>query len=308
MDNEKIKLSKEFMNYNLNFIIDNMKINVNHFTIETFEQVDGYDYHKHSSYELHYIKSGHGMVEFENEKYLLKPGNLYLCAPSTVHKQIVFNNHMIEYALRFDIEQLNITTNKTSMNESEQILSLLNNGSSKLINEKFEIEKLFERSFEEAIDKKPGYYIKLKQYILNIIIETARCFMPFLYDKYQPYSLPTRDLEMHRMDTINRYINDNISSSLTNKDIAIHVFLSERQLYRVIKKNTNLSTHQYIEIIRLNNVKEILQQKIMSLKTIAELFGYSSAFHLSTSFKKHTGISPREYVNNMKEEYIDVNI
>lgn len=301
MFSQVLKSSKEFINYDLNFVIDNMKIKIYNFAIDTFENIDGYDYHKHSCFELHYIKSGHGIVEFKDRQHTLKRGDLFLCAPNSLHKQQVIAGHMIEYSLRFDIELLKLTSNKTSIDESRELTRLLTESSQTLIHEKLDLERLFEQSFLEINDKSPGYYIKIKQYIMDIIIETARSYHARDNQDFIKYDLPVRNIESYRMDIINRYIYDNIASKLTSNNIAVQVFLSERQLYRVIKNNTGMSTHQYIESIRISAVKKMLNQNSLNLSNIAELTGYSSAFHLSASFKKHTGISPKEYINNNRE-------
>ena len=295
-----LKSSKEFINYDLNFIIDNMKIQIYNFGIDTFENIDGYERHKHSCFELHYIKSGHGRVEFSDRQCGLSPQDLFLCTPNSVHTQQVYDNHMIEYSLRFDIELLKLTSNKTSIYESGELIRLLTKSSEMIMREKAEIERLFEKSFLEISEKKPGYYIKIKQNIMDIIIKTARSYQEHFNCSFQSYGLPARNIKTYRMDIINRYIYDNLASKLTSGNIAIQVFLSHRQLCRVIKNNTGMSTHQYIESIRLSVVKKMLNQNNMTLSEIAELTGFSSGFHLSASFKKHTGTNPKEYIKNCR--------
>lgn len=296
-----LKSSKEFINYDLNFIIDNMNIQIYNFGIDTFENIDGYECHKHSCFELHYIKSGHGRVEFSDRQCELLPEDLFLCAPNSIHTQQVYDNHMVEYSLRFDIELLKLTSNKTSIDESGELIQLLVKSSETIMHEKAEIEQLFEKSFLEICEKKPGYYIKIKQNVMDIIIKTARSYQEHFNCSFQNYSLPVRNIETYRMDIVNRYIYDNITSKLTSCNIAIQVFLSQRQLYRVIKNNTGMSTHQYIESLRLSVVKKLLNQHNMNLGEIAELTGFSSGFHLSASFKKHTGMNPKEYIKNSRD-------
>lgn len=300
MLDDMIKISKDFIKYNLNFIVDNMKISVNHFTIETFDKIKGYAMHKHSSYELHYIKSGYGEVTFDDKRYQIEPGDLYLCAPNTPHMQLVYDGFMLEYAIRFDIEQLSNNKENTTVQESRSIISLLDAGSTHIMHNQIGIEQLFECTFNEAINKKAGYFIAIKQCITSIILETARSYNSIASNKLTNYNLPTKDIDTHRMDLINKYITDNIASNISNQDVASYTHMSIRQVYRVIKKNTGLSTHEYINSIKINRAKMLLHKKDKTLESIAQQLGYSSAFHLSTIFKKFTGYSPKQYIEVTK--------
>lgn len=303
MDNTIINNSNKLNSYNLNFVIDNFIVNILNYKVETFNGIDGYDVHKHFCYELHYIKSGSGQVTFNEKTHELVPGDMYLMSPNIAHSQYIYDHHMIEYALRFDIKRLKSSPNpSTIMEESKQIINLLKRSANKIIHQQFALEKLFEESYQEAFGQRPGYYIVLKQYLMRIIIETARSAIND-DDKEAIYPLPTRDIDRHNMNTITQFILDNISTKITNKTIASHVYMSERHLYRIIKRQTGLATHQYIAHLRINYVKKLLSQNLYTLKTISEMSGYSSAFHLSSAFKRHTGMTPSSYIDSALDKY-----
>lgn len=293
-------------NFNLNFVMDNLKVDVHHFFVEDFAGIQGFEDHQHSTYELHYIKSGQGKVRFETVTYQLNPGDLYLCAPQEPHSQRIYNNHMVEYSFRFHIEYMDEMGEEAAMEEGKQLLDLLKSGSAKLAQGQWAVERLYESCLDEAYRKKPGFYIRIKQAIMAIIIETARGLAELDGTCRASYKLPDRDMRAYRMAVIDGYIKDNLAHKLTNHDIAKYIYVSERQLYRIIKAHTGLSTHQYIEKLRMNRVKAILQQQKLNLRTIASMTGYSSAFHLSASFKKYTGMSPKEYLQLSGDQYTEL--
>ncbi len=56
-----------------------------------------------------------------------------------------------------------------------------------------------------------------------------------------------------------------------------------------------ITLEQYLIGRRVEQVKEYLQQKDLSLSGIAFRLGYSSVHHLSNQFKKVTGLTPSSY-------------
>ena len=66
----------------------------------------------------------------------------------------------------------------------------------------------------------------------------------------------------------------------------------------------NLSLKKYIDenIIRLSQQKLLLTD--MSIKEIAYSLKFSDEFNFSHFFKKHTGMSPRDFRNKNKNIYM----
>lgn len=307
MDKKIIAESKNLNNYNLNCTIDNFQFIIHNFMADIFEDVDRYENHRHSSYELHYIKKGSGTVGFNDTDYNLVPGDLFLIAPFTTHHQLLDEKKMIEYSLRFDVKQLcTHSNNPTIEEETRQIMSLLLSSCDKIIHNQFSIETLFEKAFIEAYQKKPGYYLKVKQAIAEIIIDTAR--LSFKEStQLKSYEFPSRSIEGRQIESITEFIKDNLAGHITNELLATHVHISERQLHRLIKKHIGISPHQFVTQLRISHVKNLIDKNLYSLKTISEMTGFSSEFHLSSAFKKYETITPRDYIQQSSDHYIESN-
>lgn len=63
----------------------------------------------------------------------------------------------------------------------------------------------------------------------------------------------------------------------------------------LFSKHENRTVEQYYILLRIERVKELLDDGEFSLSRIASKLGYSSINHLSSQFKKVTGISVTEY-------------
>lgn len=303
MDKKLIEETKLLNNYNLNTVIDNFQLIVQNFQVETFGDKNGYENHRHTCYELHYIDKGTGSVDIEGTLYHLEPGDLYVTAPLTPHEQFIDDVGMIEYALRFDVKKLNAHgINPTIENETNQLIELLQLSSNKIYTGLHDVGQLFEKAFMEAHDKSPGYFIKVKQAITEIIIHTAR--LSYVADTEKTYDLPSRSNETDQLLIITEFINQNIATPISNKDLAKLVHISERQLHRLTKNEADMSPHQYVTQLRISYAKELMDKRIYTLKRISEMTGFSSEFHLSSTFKKYEGLSPKEYLSQTEDPFI----
>ena len=305
MNKKLIEETKLLNNYNLNTVIDNFQVIVHNFQVDDFRDVKKYENHRHTCYELHYIYKGSGNVDIEGMFYHLEPGDLYITAPLTPHEQNLDDIGMIEYALRFDVKKLNAHgINPTIEKEANQLIELLKKSCNKIYKNANNIGVLFEKAFMEAHDKTPGYFINVRQAITEIVILSAR--LSYIANEEKTYDLPSRSNEATQLTKVTNYINQNIDSEISNKELAKSIHISERQLHRLTKNASDLSPHQYVTQLRINYAKELLDKRIYTLKRISEMTGFSSEFHLSSTFKKFEGMSPTHYLSHSEDPYIVV--
>jgi len=91
------------------------------------------------------------------------------------------------------------------------------------------------------------------------------------------------------------YIEKNCHAGLKISEIAQHFDISYFSLIKNFKRDMNLSLKKYIDenIIRLSQQKLLLTD--MSIKEIAYSLKFSDEFNFSHFFKKHAGMSPRDF-------------
>lgn len=304
MESNILEEVKRLNCYDLNFSVDNFQIFIYNFIINTYKRTEERSTEQHSCYELHYVRNGSGHISMNQTHYALQRGCLYLISPRTPYRLTGVNKSMTEYVLHFNIHRLDEnSTHQTMDEESRQLIELLTLTANQVFLNQFYVESLFEKCFNEVTDKKPGYYLTLKQQIMSIIINAARLsFSKTVFS--QPYTLPTHTETMDQMDVINDYIYNHITSGITNAAIAEHIHLSERQLQRLVKEQAGMTPHQYVTTLRINMVKTLLDTHRYTLKTISEMTGFSSEFHLSSTFKKYTKMTPTDYMKHKNPQII----
>lgn len=73
--------------------------------------------------------------------------------------------------------------------------------------------------------------------------------------------------------------------------------LSRSRMAELFRKQVGVPPIVFLEAQRLRRARELLKHSSLSLAEIAGQTGFASPFYLSLRFKKHFGISPRDYRN-----------
>lgn len=91
------------------------------------------------------------------------------------------------------------------------------------------------------------------------------------------------------------YLNENYRSDFSLKALAYHVHINSSYLSRLFKKETGDTITDAIKKIRLEKAKKLLQNTDMKTYEVASAVGINDPAYFSVIFKKHTGMSPKDY-------------
>jgi len=94
---------------------------------------------------------------------------------------------------------------------------------------------------------------------------------------------------------VNKYILNNLSSFISTNDLANHLSISRSSLCNNFKKITNKTINEYVLEYKINYAKELINDNV-SFLVIAFNLGFSSQQHFTNTFKKITGITPKNYL------------
>jgi len=97
-----------------------------------------------------------------------------------------------------------------------------------------------------------------------------------------------------------RFIRQYACDGINVQDVLKSVPLSRRVLESRFQKIIGRSPHEEIMRIRLDRVKQLLEETDLSLIEIAERTGFRHSEYLNVTFKKQTGITPGTYRRNQK--------
>lgn len=89
-------------------------------------------------------------------------------------------------------------------------------------------------------------------------------------------------------------LRENIFSNVKNSELAAMLNLGESSFISKFKQKTGITPKARIMTMRIDIAKELLL-KGRRLKEIAEFLGFYDEYHLSKTFKKTTGSTPRDF-------------
>ena len=93
------------------------------------------------------------------------------------------------------------------------------------------------------------------------------------------------------------FMRNNLQESLLIEKIAWQAGFSESHFRKLFRKFYGISPGSFLQYIRISQAKELMVYSSRSQTEIAELCGYETVHSFSKAFKKHEGISPRQYRN-----------
>lgn len=98
-----------------------------------------------------------------------------------------------------------------------------------------------------------------------------------------------------RWRTLVDYIDAHLEDRLSLAVLAAQVGVQPTQIWRLFKAHFGISPHHYILTRRLALAQELLRQPDANLADIAARAGFSSQSHLTSTFRKHLGLTPGHY-------------
>lgn len=281
-------------NIDIKVEVGNLFINIIYLRSSPFHKNKIIDFHEHSGYELHLIVRGKGSVTVDEKTYLLEPGILYITGPGKSHKQIADKNDpMVEYCINFEILRHTALPEqpKDLQAEIKEISEVLQKTHFWIGKDIHNTYKLFDNIFDEIRNRYSAYYLSIQNYICQILINTARCY---LNNKVSSYEAPPKNLDDKRRFIIDMYMSDYFHN-MSISDLAEKVGLSVRQVNRILLKYYGMSFVQRITYIKMEKAKMLLVNTGIPIKEIAQKLGYDDAGYFTRIFKKIYNVTPSYY-------------
>jgi len=95
------------------------------------------------------------------------------------------------------------------------------------------------------------------------------------------------------------YIREHATEGITLTEIAEQVNLSRYYLLRVFRDTVGMPPHAYLESVRVGKAKRLLVNGL-PLNQVAQEAGYSDQSHFTNRFKQYFGVTPGEYVRELR--------
>jgi len=98
-----------------------------------------------------------------------------------------------------------------------------------------------------------------------------------------------------RLASLLEWIPLHLHADLSLAALATQANMTPRTLSRIFNQELGMGPGRYVEIVRLEAARNLLQNAQASISTVARLSGFNHPENLRRTFHKHLGISPQEY-------------
>lgn len=246
--------------------------------------------HFHSEYELYYLFTGERYYFIKDRNYTILAGDLVMIDSEEVHKTA---NRNIPNHERIVIYYQPVFFAGLSVEERELLLSVFRREYPVLrlnLQERLMVEELLLSLLEELLDKPPGYSLRVEYLAAEFLLLTARILF-----KKESVPSETPSPSQLKLTEIVRFINTHYSDPLDLDHLSARFFISKSHLSRTFKEFTGFGFSEYLILTRIKEAQQMLRGSDKSITEIAATAGFDNFSHFGKTFKKSTGLSPRQY-------------
>lgn len=102
-------------------------------------------------------------------------------------------------------------------------------------------------------------------------------------------------LPKYKLKQALEYINTHLSENMSLEAVSGELGISQFHFCRLFKQSTGIAPHAYLIQQRVERSKQLLKQKELTINEIALECGFANPSHFAKHFRKHTGISPKQF-------------
>jgi AraC-like DNA-binding protein len=99
-------------------------------------------------------------------------------------------------------------------------------------------------------------------------------------------------------------MSDTVQTKITCEEIAQRAGMGYSWFRRIFKQYTGFAPAQYMQELKINKSKELLTNTMLTCQEIAYEIGFETPSYFNISFKRKTGITPKEYRRQTQERML----
>lgn len=218
---------------------------------------------------LYFVGNGSGYLKYDGNRVIMEPERVYLVPAGLV----------LSYGCK-SMEKFYFHINISGADKYDLFYGCREIHSLPFSKEKYEYLKILYKS-ENYIDK-----LHLK----SMITETACEFAGVYFAdglSIKRYSEPVKK--------VLGYLHQNISISLSAKDISDSLFISESKIRKCFRDEVGVTLGKYIDDLVFMKAMRQLKKPDVTICEISDELGFCDQFYFSRRFKERYGKTPSEY-------------
>ena len=247
------------------------------------------DFHLHNFYELFLLLEGELDFCVKQTFYHLTPGSLMIINDREIHKAInrtekpykrIYIHIPPSFFRKYNAKDLDLAACFTARKDGERNLLALDGQQLAY----FRIQ--YARIAENDHRVMPGSELMLETYLLQLLV--------FVNNLFAHASPPIASRCTPTIHAVMEYMDSHLTSSVSLDSLARIFSINKYYLCHRFKKDTGTTIFNYLLLLRIARAKSLLRSG-KNVTEACELSGFTNYSNFITTFKKHTGYTPKKY-------------
>lgn len=242
--------------------------------------------HMQCCHEITYIISGEGFLYTNDNVMHIRAGSIHVISKYDRHRIIASPYQKLRYiCLGFDFLEI--------PKEYKEICEFYKKSPENTVSAEGNIRYLFDMLVDEVYANREINDGALESIIKLILIKSFRCFVKasgiLSKEKGRKFGNTT-------VYKITKYIDSNIYTVKTVREIASALNFTENYISHIFKTNMGISLLSYIKKKKVEAARVLMENRNMTQTEISELLKFDSVQSLSRAFKLEYGRTPTQYL------------
>ena len=271
------------------------------YTFFHFHFASGYVFRgeRHPFWEMVYVKSGQVDIGADDDVHMLGGGDVIF------HRPDEFHSIWANYAHAPELIVVSFACDSPAMRAFERRRLRVTPGQQALLQMLLgEAERTFSTSLEEGEKclnsghTGGGYSLRLllTQFLMDVL-QSGNADPPVRRRCLQEPDEATAAV----IDDLMDYMKHHIRGELCFEDLCRRVGMSSTAVKQLFRRYFDASPMACYEMIRMGAARRMLRENGGDVAAVAFALGFSSPSYFSTRFRHVSGMSPREYLNEIRE-------
>lgn len=274
--------------------LDGLLVRVDWFRMLHRDSIPNPQWHQHRDLELHCVAEGAVELLFADRRLTAGKNAAVLIPPGIAHRLRGNGAPCRRFVLKLSIEADEDCAEAAYVRDSLAVSHTV------ALDLPPQSLALLEESLAEAATRGPGFLSIIGCNVIRLLVEIARALAPLPRAKYRIAEKTGSALQ--RMDQIQALIEEGCAGPLRVEQVADRLFLSPRQIQRIVKSQTGKSLRQLQMEARHARARQLLRDPAQRIADIAAALGFASEQSFARFFRQMEGQPPAQYRKGILSE------
>ncbi|MGX4764464.1 AraC family ligand binding domain-containing protein [Bacillus mojavensis] len=243
--------------------------------------------HFHDYYVIGFIEKGQRYLACQNQEYIINPGDLLLFNPRDTHSCEQIDGRTLDYRC--------INVMPDVMKKAVEEIT----GAGHL--PYFSHHVLFRHELTSSLQElhilisKEKQALRKEELFLHLLEELIRRYSDVTFLNSIPE--PSDEVKM-----VCGFLEEHYAENVTLNDLSELTGWSKYHLLRSFTKQKGITPNSYLETIRINQAKKLLEQGVRPIDAAFQT-GFSDQSHMTKFFKRQVGLTPKQYMKIFEREF-----